>query len=255
MKTIDLKQQVVLVTGGTGGIGGDIVRTRLAANAKVAATYRSEKAMEEAKAAFAGLGTVEFFPLDMEDTAAIGPCVESIVKAMGPITGLVECAGMMAGKAGLELTVEEWDKLMDVNARGNFFLMQAVVEQSMKEHGGSMVAIASMAGIRGMVPPLQTPHYCASKAAVVAITKQAAVEWAELGVRCNCIAPGGVKAGRMAGMKKEDIPPFLVANVPMRDLVEPQCIADTVLYLLSDMSCSMTGQCLVIDGGSTACGY
>ncbi len=255
MKTIDLNQRVVLVTGGTGGIGGDIVRTLLEANAKVAVTYRSEASVQAAKAAFEGLGTVEFFQLDMEDPAAMAPCVEKIVSTMGPITGLVECAGMMAGRPGLELTVEEWEKIMAVNARGNFFLMQAVVEGSMKEHGGSIAAIASMAGIRGMVAPLQSPHYCASKAAVVAIIKQAAVEWAELGIRANCIAPGGVKAGPMANLKKEDIPPFLVANTPMKDLVEPQCIADTILYLISDMSCSMTGQCLVVDGGSTACGY
>lgn len=255
MKTIDLRGQTVIVTGGTGGIGRDIARTLLDANARVAIPYRSQKAMEEASAALDRLGEVRFFPLDMEDVDAIGPCVDAIVAQMGPVTGLVQCAGMMGGKPGLEITVQEWDKLMNVNARGTFFLMQAVVARSMKEHGGSIVNIASMAGIRGMCPPIQGAHYGASKAAVVAVTMQAAVEWAELGIRCNCIAPGGVKAGPMAGMKKEDIPPFLVANVPMRDLVSPQCIADTVLYLLSDMACSMTGQCLVVDGGSTACGY
>lgn len=255
MKTIDFKQQTVLVTGGTGGIGHAVVKALLGANARVAAIYRSEKAKEETEKLMAGLGTLEFFKLDTSDTAAIAPCVAEIVKKMGPIAGLAQCAGLMGMSAGLELDPADWDRLMDVNAKGTFFLMQAVVGQSMAKHGGSIVNIASMAGIRGMVPPLQAPHYSASKAAVVGITMQAAVEWAPLGVRVNSIAPGGVKVGPMAFPTKEDIPPHIVANVPTKDLVEPDCIADTILYLLSDMSCSMTGQCLVLDGGASVCGY
>ena len=255
MKTIDFQQKTVVVTGGTGGIGHAVVKALLQANAKVAAIYRSEKAREETSAAMAGLGTIEFFQLDTGDTDAIGPCVDDIVARMGPIVGLAQCAGLMGGSPGLELAPDEWDRVMDVNAKGTFFLMQAVVGKSMKDHGGSVVNIASMAGIRGMVPPLQAPHYSASKAAVVGITMQAAVDWAPIGVRVNSIAPGGVKVGPLAFPSKEEIPPYLVANVPSKDLVEPDCIADTILYLLSDMSCSMTGQTLVLDGGASVCGY
>ena len=255
MKTIDFGQRVVVVTGGTGGIGKTVVKELLEANARVAVIYRAEAAMEAAKAELSPLGTVRFYRLDTADVAAMPAVVEAIVSDLGEISGLCQCAGTMGGKPGLEITPEEWDKLMTVNARGTFFFMQAVVGGSMQKVGGSIVNIASMAGIRGMCPPIQGAHYGASKAAVVAVTMQAAVEWAELGIRCNAIAPGGVKSGPMAGMKKEDLPPFMVANTPMRDLVDPQCIADTILYLLSDMSNSMTGQCLVIDGGSTACGY
>jgi NAD(P)-dependent dehydrogenase (short-subunit alcohol dehydrogenase family) len=255
MKTIDFNQRVVVVTGGTGGIGKTVVKELLAANAQVAVIYRSTPAMEKAKAELEGLGTVKFFQLDTETVAAMAGCVDEIVTQMGDISGLVQAAGKMGGKPGLEITPQEWDELMAVNARGTFFLMQAVVSRSMQKIGGSIVNIASMAGIRGMCPPIQGAHYGASKAAVVAVTMQAAVEWAELGIRCNSIAPGGVKSGPMAGLKKEELPPFMVANVPMRDLVDPQCIADTILYLLSDMSCSMTGQCLIVDGGSTVCGY
>ena len=237
----------------TVGDGFDVV---LGGEAKVAVIYRSEKAMEETKAELSGLGTLEFFRLDTADVEAMPAVVDEIVAKLGDISGLCQCAGAMDGCPGLDLTTEAWDRLMNINARGTFFFMQTVVARSMRKIGGSIVNISSMAGIRGMVPPLQAPHYCASKAAVNAVTLQAAVEWAELGVRCNAIAPGGVKVGHLASWeKKEDIPPFLVANVPSKDLVEPKCIAETVLYLLSDMSCSMTGQIIVLDGGSTACGY
>ena len=255
MKNIDFNGKVVVVTGGTGGIGKTIVKELLAANARVAVIYRGEAAMEKAKAELSPLGDVCFFLLDMADIDAMPACVEAIASQMGEIAGLVQAAGLMDAKPGLEVTAEDWDRLMAVNARGAFFFMQAVVKRSMQHHGGAIVNIASMAGIRGMCPPLQSPHYSASKAALVSVTMQAAVEWAELGIRCNCIAPGGVKVGRMEGLKKEDIPPFLVANVPTKDLAEPECIADTCIYLLSDMSRSMTGQCLIVDGGATACGY
>lgn len=255
MKTIDFEQKVVVVTGGTGGMGKYVVRALLQANARVAVIYRSENAMEAAKEELSSLGTVAFFKLDTSDVEAMPAVVDDIVAKLGDISGLCQCAGAMDGCPGLELTTEAWDRLMNINARGTFFFMQAVVGRSMQKIGGSIVNISSMAGIRGMCPPLQAPHYCASKAAVNAVTLQAAVEWAGLGIRCNAIAPGGVKVGHMAGWRKEDIPPFLVANVPSKDLVEPECIADTVLYLLSDMSSAMTGQCIVLDGGATACGY
>ena len=255
MKTIDFNQKVVVVTGGTGGIGTTVVKELLAANAAVAVVYRSEAKLAAAQAAFEGLGTVKYYQLDTADVAAMKPCVAKIVAEMGEIAGLVQLAGAMGGKPGLEITTEDWDSLMNTNARGTFFFMQAVVDGSMKKNGGSIVNIASMAGIRGMCPPIQGAHYGASKAAVVAVGMQAAVEWAELGIRCNTIVPGGVKSGPFAGKSKEELPPFMVANTPSRDLVEPECIADTILYLLSDMSSAMTGQCVILDGGATACGY
>lgn len=107
---------------------------------------------------------------------------------MGEVDVLVQCAGLMGGKPGLEIQQSDWDKVQNVNARGLFFMMQQVVGQSMKDRGGSIVNFASMAGIRGMHPPMCSAFYAASKGAVVAVTMQAAVEWAGLGVRVNCVA-------------------------------------------------------------------
>jgi len=106
----------------------------------------------------------------------------------------------MGGKPGLDVTVEDWDKALNVNSRGLFFMMQQVVAQSMAERGGSIINFASMAGIRGMHPPMCSAFYSASKGAVVAVTMQAAVEWAGLGVRVNCVAPGGVETPAMREM-------------------------------------------------------
>ena len=252
---LDFGQKLAVVTGGTGGIGLYVVKELLACNARVAVIYRSEGSAAKAREELAASDKVGFFRLDMAEVSAMAPCVDSIVAQMGEISYLVQAAGVLAGKPGLDITPEDWDSCMAVNARGAFFLMQQVVGRSMRKAGGSIVNITSMAAIRGMVPPIQGAHYGASKAALNAVTMQAAVEWAEWNIRCNCVAPGGVKVGPMAGLPKEQLPPPMVANIPQRDLVDPACLAQTVLYLLSDMSSNVTGQCLVIDGGATACGY
>ena len=253
--TIDFNKRLAVVTGGAGGIGKNVVRALLDANARVAIVDMSEEAMAKAKEELSAYGEVGCFKFNLLDVDGMGACVDQIVAEMGPISHLVQIAGILAGKPGLDITLEDWDKCMNINARGVFFFMQQVVARSMKETGGTIVNLASMAAIRGMVPPIEGAHYGASKAAVYAVTLQAAVEWAQFGIRCNCIAPGGVKVGRMAGIPKEQIPPEMVANVPMRDLVDPNCIAQTMVYLLSDMSSAVTGQCVIADGGATACGY
>jgi gluconate 5-dehydrogenase len=149
-------------------------------------------------------------------------------------------------------------------------MMQQVVKQSMlPQKFGAIVNIASMAGIRGMTPPMCSAHYSASKGAVVAVTMQAAVEWAAAGIRANVIAPGGVMSGG-AGvhLPSEGKPgpggPGSPADgpggppttgVPTGRLSDPEEIAGMALYLLSEWSENTTGQVVVIDGGSTAVGY
>ena len=169
----------------------------------------------------------------------------------------------MAGGPGVELTPEEWDRVMDTNAKGLFFMMQQCVKQSMMpKNFGAIVNIASMAGIRGMTPPMCSAHYSASKGAVVALTMQAAVEWAD------AIAPGGVMSGG-AGVHIPD-PDRKVpggpegpggpgggptTGVPSGRLSDPEEIAGMAVFLLSEFSENTTGQVMVIDGGSTAVGY
>ena len=249
--TIDFNGKVAVVTGGAGEIGRQIVRTLLESNARVAIVGRGSS-VNTAASALSELGDVRGYRLDLSRTEEIAPAVEKIRAEMGEIELLVQAAGLLRGKPGLEITVEEWDEVMNVNARGMFFMMQAVVRQSMQRTGGSIVNISSMAGIRGMHPPACSAHYSASKGAVVALSMQAAVEWAGLGIRCNCVAPGGVKTGPMATM---DPPEDAIAPVPMHKLSEPSDIADGICFLLSDRAAMITGQTLVIDGGSSAVGY
>lgn len=249
---IDFKQQTAVVTGGAGGIGVACVKNLLESNAKVAVLDISEEAVRRTKEELADMGVVEGYVTDITKIENIVAVTEQIRKEMGEIKILVQTAGLLRGQSGLSLTEQEWDLMMNINARGMFFMMQQVVEQSMKNGGGSIVNFASMAGIRGMNAKMASAHYSASKGAVVAMTMQAATEWAEYGIRVNAVAPGGVKTKAMAAMK---FPDSMLDPIPLRRLSEPEDIANSVVFLASDKASMITGQTLVIDGGSSIVGY
>ena len=212
----------------------------------------NQAALDRAAAELSPLGEVRGYAIDLSDADAIAPTVAKVRSEMGEIAVLVQCAGLMGGKPGLEVTQADWDKTQNVNARGLFFMMQQVVSQSMQSRGGAIVNFASMAGIRGMHPPMCSAFYSASKGAVVAVTMQAAVEWASLGVRVNCVAPGGVET---PAMREMGFPPEVVDPIPMKKLNQPEDVANCVAFLASDKASTITGQTIVIDGGASVVGY
>lgn len=249
---IEFTDQVAAVTGGAGGIGYTCAKTLLESGATVVILDVNQAALDKAVESLREYGTASGVCVNLADVDSIGPAIKSIVDTYGKIDVLIQCAGLMGGKPGLEVTQADWDAAQNVNARGLFFMMQQVVKQSMAAHGGSIVNFASMAGIRGMHPPMCSAYYSASKGAVVAVTMQAAVEWAELGIRVNCVAPGGVET---PAMREMGFPPEVVDPIPMKRLNQPEDVANCVAFLASDKAATITGQTIVIDGGVSVVGY
>lgn len=255
--------KVCLVTGAGSGIGFTCAKMMAEAGATVAMIGRNPEKLAAAAELLAPSGDVRPYALDVSDVTALGPAVSRILSDLGRIDCLIQAAGIMDGGPAVELTEEKWDRVMNTNAKGLFFLMQQVVRQAMQPAGaGAIVNIASMAGIRGMTPPMCSAHYSASKGAVVALTMQAAVEWASIGVRVNAIAPGGVASMGVGVGAPQQIPggpgegggPSM-DPIPTRRLSETEEIAGMALYLLSPLSANTTGQIMVIDGGSSVVGY
>lgn len=246
---IDFTGKTAIVTGAAGGVGYACAKTLLESGAKMAVVDLSP---EQAAAELSALGTAKGYALDLSKTDAIAPVVEQIRKDLGEVDVLVQCAGLMGGKPGLEIQPSDWDRVQNVNARGLFFMMQQVVGQSMRGRGGSIVNFASMAGIRGMHPPMCSAFYAASKGAVVAVTMQAAVEWASLSVRVNCVAPGGIET---PAMREMGFPHEAVEPIPLKKLNQPEDVANCVAFLASDKAATITGQTIVIDGGASVVGY
>lgn len=249
---IEFNNKLVVVTGGAGGIGMVCAQTFLESGAKVALIDVVPDAIESAEKELSQFGIIKGYALDVSKVENIGATISKIREDMGEVEVLVQTAGLLRGGKGLEINQDSWDLMMNINARGMFFVMQEVIKQSMKNSGGSIVNFASMAGIRGMNAAMASAHYSASKGAVVAMTMQAAVEWAEHGVRVNAVAPGGVKTKAMANM---EFPKTAFDPIPLKKLSEPQDIANSVVFLASDKAAMITGQTLIIDGGSSVVGY
>ena len=245
-----MEGKLAVVTGGAGGIGSVVSRTLLENGVKVAVIGSNAEKLQQRVQDLCRVGEVKGYGLNLSDPEQIPGVIEQIRSEMGEISYLVQAAGLLRGKPALEITKEDWDSVLNVNARGLFFVMKEVVRQSMQYHGGSIVNVSSMAGVRGMPKPMCGAHYSASKGAVVSMTMQGAVEWAEYGVRVNAVAPGGVRVGGMI-----DPPPQAVANVPLKKLSEPEDIANAICFLLSDLSAMITGQTMIIDGGSHVVGF
>jgi len=257
---IDYTGKVAVVTGAGSGIGFACAQALAQSGAKVAMVGRNPEKIAQAAEMLKAEGDVYPYALDIARAEDIPAVVEKIREELGEISVLIQAAGLMTGGPGLELTPAKWDRVLNTNARGTFFMMQQVVKQSMAQNGGAILNIASMAGIRGMVPPMCSASYSASKGAVVAVTLQAASEWGHLGVRVNAIAPGGTASMNTGVVSQHEgpggNPPPAMNYVPTgRVMNTPEEIAAAAAFLCSDLSGNTTGQVLVIDGGASIVGY
>jgi NAD(P)-dependent dehydrogenase (short-subunit alcohol dehydrogenase family) len=247
--------KVAVVTGGTNGTGLACAEMLLDLGAKVAVIGSNAERMAGAVEKLQGKGTVKGYQLNLANTADIPGTVTKIREEMGEIDVLVQAAGVMQAAPATDITEENWDLLLNVNTKAIFYMMKAVVEQSMiPKNAGSIVNFSSVAGFMGMDEPLCSAHYSASKGAVVQLTRQAAVEWAKFGIRTNAVAPGGIMTGMMLKM-----PPEMVkgasAPIPLKRFSEPSEVASGVCFLASDAASMITGQVLVIDGGGSIVGH
>ena len=249
-----LEGKVAIVTGGARDLGRAISVKLAAEGAKVCLNYFDNEAdAQETLALIKNVGGEAIAVQgDMTKAAAVKNLFAECNKAFGDkVDVLVNVVGGIVGRKKITEQDEDWyDFLMDVNMRSVFLCTREVVP--MMPEGGSIVNFSSMAGIRGMRAAMASPHYSASKGAVAAMSRQAATEWAKYQVRCNAIAPGGVMT---EAMKKMEFPEETMDPIPLRRLSEPKDIANTVVFLASEQAGMITGQTIVIDGGSSIVGY
>ena len=168
---------------------------------------------------------------------------------LGPIGILVNNAGITLDKRSVEVTDEEWDDVLATNLTSTFTLARAVAPGMMEQRRGKIINIGSMYGKIG-VP--RYAAYCASKAAVEALTRSLAVEWARHGIQVNCLAPGYVNTDiPREAMADEKLRTLFLSRVPARRIGEPEEVATLAVYLASAASDFMTGQTVYLDGGQT----
>ena len=247
-----LQGKVAIITGGARGQGEAEARMFAREGAKVVFgdVLDDEGRRVEAEVAAAG-GEAVYVRLDVTDEDSWREAVGTAVSRFGKVDILVNNAGIASWNAGDDASVAEWDRLMEVNAKGVFLGTKAVIPAMRAAGGGSIINISSISGMVG-----QTnihPGYNASKGAVRILTKSTAVQHAAEGIRCNSIHPGPVKTPMTE--RSWSNPEWLQATerrTPLGRYAEPDEIAYGVLFLASDESSFMTGSEVVIDGGMTA---
>jgi meso-butanediol dehydrogenase / (S,S)-butanediol dehydrogenase / diacetyl reductase len=245
----------VFVTGAAQGIGRAISAAFLAEGARVCLTDLNEEGVSSTASELASDGRAMSLQLDVTDRAAVHDVVGRAIEELGGIDILVNNAGVITMKPTVELTEEDWDLNMDVNAKGVFLCTQAVLPHMLERSNCCVVSTASQAGKRGYK---LFSHYCASKAAVINFTRAVAVEVAPQ-VRLNCVCPGIVNTDMMereyawetamTGEPKEAIKERWMAGIPMGRFQEPEDVAGVVLFLASDDASEMTGQAINVTGG------
>ena len=240
----DFRGRRAVVTGAGSGIGLEIVRGLLARGAEVVGIdLATDRIPDGAMRLSADISQVD--QVDEAVRSALGS---------GPVDTLFNNAGIGSTKNLIDCEPEEWDRVFNVNVRGTYLMSRALIPGMLEAGHGVIVNTASVAGSIGLP---DRAAYCASKGAVIALTKQIAVQWAKAGIRCNCVCPGTVDSPWVARLVDEASDPAahrdqLIARQPLGRLGTSGEVAGAALYLASDAASYMTGSELVIDGGITA---
>ena len=242
-----MSEKVALVTGAAGGIGA-AVSARLAHEGFRVAC--SDLAAADAVRAAAEIPGARGFGCDLRSEAAVAGLRAAVTDELGAPWLLVNAAGVFFEHEVTELSLEQWDLVMDVNARGTFLTCRELLPAMAAARSGCIVNIASTAGLSG---GHTRAAYNASKGAVVMFTRSLAIDWGPRGVRVNCVAPGLIDTPMADWIRLDAV--RLAAferSVPAGRIGAPADVADAVAFLASDGASYMHGSTLVVDGGVTA---
>lgn len=247
-----LEGKVAIITGGASGIGEACVRLFLREGAQVLfGDIQLELGMKLTDSLRAEGYAPSFAPLDVTDESAWTRAVQQATSLFGPVTSLVNNAGI-ASANGLERgTREEWDRIIAINQTGTWLGMRAVMPEMVRKGSGSIVNVSS---VYGLIGASGFTAYTASKAAVRLMSKSVAVEYGSKGIRCNSLHPGPTLTPLAKTMlTAADIQKYEQA-IPLRMMGNPEDIAYGALYLCSDEARFVTGTELIVDGGRS-CGW
>lgn len=243
---MNFKDKKVIVTGGCRGIGKRIAMKFLLLGADVAVTYRtSADSAEEMRLQYPE--KLKFYKMDVCQERSVRLTMNQIVEELGGVDVLVNNAGITNDKYLMMMSKEAWDSVLTTNLDGAFLVTKSVLLPMIQQKGGCIINVSSVSGVIGVAG--QT-NYCASKFALIGLTKALSKEVAGKNIRINAVAPGYIDTD-MVQVMPEKHRKEIISKVPMKRLGSPDEIASVVAFLASNDASYITGQTIVIDGGLT----
>jgi NAD(P)-dependent dehydrogenase (short-subunit alcohol dehydrogenase family) len=247
----DLSGRVAIVTGGSRGLGREMAEGLAEAGASLVLCARRTEWLEPTVEEFSSAGfQVTGRPCDVSNVDQVQAVVDLAVRTFGRVDILVNNAGLSWGALAEDMPLDKWHTVLDANLTGAFLFAQAAGRQMLARGNGSIVNIASVAGLQGLVNGPHYAGYAASKAGLLGLTRELAASWGTRGVRVNAIAPGFFHS-RLADAVIPQAEPGIKSYNPIPRVGNPGELKGVCVFLASDASSYITGQTIVVDGGGT----
>ena len=238
-----LKNKKVIITGASGGIGNSIVKRLNESGAIILATGTKNEKLEELKLKFENIKILKF---DISQSDKIEEFIDAAtIELGGSLDCIVNNAGITQDNLAIRMTLEEWDKVVNINLTSTFLLSKYAIKKMLKNKSGKIINITSVVAHTGN---LGQANYTATKAGVVAMSKSLAIEYAKKNITVNCISPGFIKTA-MTDKIDDKFKEVILSKIPSGRLGEPKDIANAVLFLASNQSDYINGETLHVNGG------
>ncbi len=239
----DLKNNNIIVTGATGGIGNSIIKKFYDFGANILATGTKNEKLDELKKKFQNIKTFKF---DISQTDNLENFIEDATKQLGgKLDCIVNNAGITQDNLAIRMSIDEWKKVIDINLTSTFLISKFAIKKMLKNKKGKIINITSVVGHTGN---LGQTNYTASKAGIIAMSKSLAIEYAKKNININCISPGFIKTA-MTDKIDEKFKEIIISKIPSARLGEPEDVANAVIFLASSHSDYINGETLHVNGG------
>jgi len=239
---ISFKNKNILITGASGGIGTELVKKFVSLEGNVLGSGTKTEKLDLLKKKYPNIKVKKF---DISDHSRVEEFIDNVSLELGGLDILINNAGINMDNISLRMKDEEWKKVIDINLGSTFFLCKYAIKKMLKNKYGRIVNITSIVGHTGN---LGQSNYAASKAAIIAMSKSLAIEYAKKNITINCVSPGFIQS-KMTDNIVESIKAVLTSRIPMSKLGTGEDVSNTVAFLSSDAASYITGETIHVNGG------